>query len=221
MDILLIAIIILLPILAQIKVKSTYSEWSKVDNGMKITGKDAARMILDKNGLDNVKIGRVSGSLSDHYDPRKKIVNLSDDIYSNTSVAAVAIAAHECGHAIQDKQKYTFLRFRSALVPVVNFSSRFASIFIFIGFAAQLIDAVYIGIGLLSIGLLFQLVTLPVEFDASNRGKKELKKCGLVDNKNVNGSKAVLSAAAYTYVAGFLATALQILRLLLISRKRR
>lgn len=220
MDILLIALIIIIPLLAQSKITSTYSKWSKIDNGTKITGKDAARMILDRNGLSNVSINRIDGSLTDHYDPRSKYVNLSENIYNDTSVASVAVAAHECGHAIQDKIGYSFLRFRTSMVPLVNISSRIATIFLIIGFAAQILNIVYIGIGLLIVGLVFQLITLPVEFDASRRAKIELQKCGLIDKKNVSGTSKVLKAAAYTYVAGFISTALQILRLVLVTRNR-
>ena len=219
-EIVAIILIILIPIIAQIKIKTTYSKWSKIDNGQNITGEKAARMILDRNGLSSVSIGKISGDLTDHYDPRTKTVNLSSNIHDNTSVASVAVAAHECGHAIQDKEAYAFLRFRSSMVPIVNISAKLSSIFIIIGFITQILNIVYIGIILLSVGLLFQLVTLPVEFDASKRGKEELKKCGLVDNKNVKGAKSVLKAAAYTYVAGFLATALQIVRLVLLTRRR-
>ena len=220
LELVLIVLIVGLPLITQVKIKTTYSKWAKIDNGNNITGKDAARMILDRNGLNDVEIDRVSGSLTDHYDPRSKSVNLSTDIYNDTSIASVAVAAHECGHAIQDKESYAFLRFRSTMVPVVNFSSRIASILLIIGFTAQLLDVVYLGIACLTVGLLFQLVTLPVEFDASRRGKAELKKCGLVDKKNTKGAQKVLKAAALTYVAGFLSTALQILRLVLITRNR-
>lgn len=218
---LLIALIIIIPLIAESKIKSSYSKWSKIDNGMKITGKDAARMILDRNGLQNISIYRIGGSLTDHYDPKGKLINLSDNIYNDTSIASVAVAAHECGHAIQDKTNYAFLRFRTSMVPLVNLSSRIATIFLIIGLAAQLLGVLYIGIGLLLVGLLFQLVTLPVEFDASRRAKIELQKCGLIDDKNVKGTSKVLKAAAYTYVAGFISMALQILRLVLLTRNRK
>lgn len=219
MDIILILLIILIPLIAQGKITSTYNKYSKIDNSVNLTGEQVARKILDRNGLRNVTIGRVSGNLTDHYDPRNKNVNLSDGIYSNKSIASVSVAAHECGHAIQHKEAYSFLTFRTKLVPIVNFTSRFATIFIFLGFVSQLLDIVYVGIFLMSFGLLFQLITLPVEFDASRRGKEELKKLGLIADKDVKGTKKVLHAAAMTYVAGFLASALQILRLVLISRR--
>lgn len=221
MDIILILIIIALPTLAQFSIRSTYNTYANEMNSVKIKGKDVARKILDKNGLSNVTISEISGELTDHYDPRKKHINLSSSIYNEASISAVSVAAHEVGHAIQDKEAYAFLRFRSSMVPVVNFTSRFATIFIFLGFATELLGIAYIGIALMSFGLLFQLITLPVEFDASRRARIELKNLGLISDKDVKGTKKVLKAAAFTYVASFLATALQILRLVLISSNRR
>ena len=220
MDLILIGIIIVLPLIAQIKVKTTYNRYAKEENSIHMTGKEVARKILDKNGLSDVTIGQVAGSLTDHYDPRSRNINLSEDIYSKTSISAVSVAAHECGHAIQHKESYSFLTFRTKMVPVVNFTSKFATIFIFIGFLSELLNFVYIGIALLSVGLLFQFITLPVEFDASRRGKEELKRLGLISDKDTKGAKKVLGAAAMTYVASFLASALQIARLILISRRR-
>ena len=219
-EIILIGLIILLPIIAQGAITSSYNKYSKVPNSRNLSGKEVARMILDRNGLKNVTIGQISGNLTDHYNPSKKNINLSESIYSGKSISSVSVAAHECGHAIQDKEAYSFLRFRTALVPVVNFTSRIASILLIVGFAAEILNIVYIGIALLCIGLLFQFITLPVEFDASRRGKKQLKELGLIEKKDVNGASKVLKAAAFTYVAGFLSTALQILRLVLISRNR-
>ena len=220
-DIILILLVVLLPVIAQLKVKSAYNKYSKVENSGNLTGKDVARMILDKNGLENVTISQISGDLTDHYSPKEKHINLSTKIYNDTSIASLAVAAHECGHAIQDKENYGFLRFRSAMVPVVNITSRIASIFILIGFISQIFDLLTIGILLLMVGLVFQFITLPVEFDASNRARLQLQSCGLITDTDIKGTKKVLSAAALTYVAGFLATALQILRLVLISRNRR
>ncbi len=220
-SLILIIVIVLLPILAQVKIKTTYNKYSKIANNAGYTGKEIARRILDKNGLDNVNIVSVSGNLSDHYDPRNKSVALSDEIYSNNSVSSIAVAAHECGHAIQDKVGYSFMRFRSSLVPVVNITSTVSSVFILLGFFTEYVGLIDIGIVLLSVGLLFQLVTLPVEFDASRRAKNELTEMGVIASDEAKGVKKVLSAAAFTYVAGFLASALQVLRLVLISRRRR
>lgn len=217
---LMLLIIIFLPIIAQLKIKGTYNKYMKVKNESELTGAEAAKMILKKNGLSNVNVYETSGTLTDYYDPKKKMVVLSSDIYNSKSVSSVAVAAHECGHAIQDKENYKFLRFRSALVPIVNFTSRIASIFIIFGFIFEALDLLDVGIICLLVGLLFQLVTLPVEFNASARAKDQLEICGIVSNKEKSGVKQVLSAAAFTYVAGFIAEALQILRLVLISRNR-
>lgn len=216
----MLLIIIFLPIIAQLKIKGTYNKYMKVKNESELTGAEAAKMILKKNGLSNVNVYETSGTLTDYYDPKKKMVVLSSDIYNSKSVSSVAVAAHECGHAIQDKENYKFLRFRSALVPIVNFTSRIASIFIIFGFIFEALDLLDVGIICLLVGLLFQLVTLPVEFNASTRAKDQLEICGIVRSKEKSGVKQVLSAAAFTYVAGFIAEALQILRLVLISRNR-
>lgn len=220
LDVILMLIIIVLPLYANIKINSTYSKYSKKQNSGKLTGKEVAEKILEMNGLNNVKVGRINGSLTDHYDPRNKTISLSDGIYNSNSISACAVAAHEVGHAIQDKERYSMLVFRSKLVPVVNFTSRLSSILVFSGFIFDLFNFITIGAILLTVGLFFQLITLPVEFDASKRAKEELQKCGLIEKQNTKGATKVLKAAAFTYVAGFLASALQIARLLLISRNR-
>lgn len=220
LDVILMLIIIVLPLYANIKINSTYSKYSKKQNSGKLTGKEVAEKILEMNELSNVKVGRINGSLTDHYDPRNKTISLSDGIYNSDSISACAVAAHEVGHAIQDKERYSMLVFRSKLVPVVNFTSRLSSILVFSGFIFDLFNFITIGAILLTVGLLFQLITLPVEFDASKRAKEELQKCGLIEKQDTKGATKVLKAAAFTYVAGFLASALQIARLLLISRNR-
>ena len=220
LDVILMLIIIVLPLYANIKINSTYSKYSKKQNSGKLTGKEVAEKILEMNGLSNVKVGRINGSLTDHYDPRNKTISLSDGIYNSNSISACAVAAHEVGHAIQDKERYSMLVFRSKLVPVVNFTSRLSSILVFSGFILDLFNFITIGAILLTVGLFFQLITLPVEFDASKRAKEELQKCGLIEKQDTKGATKVLKAAAFTYVAGFLASALQIARLLLISRNR-
>lgn len=220
LDVILMLIIIVLPLYANIKINSTYSKYSKKQNSGKLTGKEVAEKILEMNGLNNVKVGRINGSLTDHYDPRNKTISLSDGIYNSNSISACAVAAHEVGHAIQDKERYSMLVFRSKLVPVVNFTSRLSSILVFSGFIFDLFNFITIGAILLTVGLFFQLITLPVEFDASKRAKEELQKCGLIEKQDTKDATKVLKAAAFTYVAGFLASALQIVRLLLISRNR-
>ena len=220
LDVILMLIIIVLPLYANIKINSTYSKYSKKQNSGKLTGKEVAEKILKMNELSNVKVGRINGSLTDHYDPRNKTISLSDGIYNSDSISACAVAAHEVGHAIQDKERYSMLVFRSKLVPVVNFTSRLSSILVFSGFIFDLFNFITIGAILLTVGLFFQLITLPVEFDASKRAKEELQKCGLIEKQDTKSATKVLKAAAFTYVAGFLASALQIARLLLISRNR-
>ena len=220
MDLILLGLIIFIPLIAQAKVNGAYKKYSKELNSMNLTGADVARKILDKNGLIDVKITETNGQLTDHYDPRTKTVTLSKEIHSEKSIASVAVAAHEVGHAIQHKESYSFLNIRTKLVPAVNLTSKISTIFIFIGFFSEIFEIAYIGIALLLVGLLFQLVTLPVEFDASKRAKKELQNCGLISNKDTKGTNKVLNAAAFTYVAGFIATAAEILRLFLISKSR-
>ena len=211
----MLLIIIFLPIIAQLKIKGTYNKYMKVKNESELTGAEAAKMILKKNGLSNVNVYETSGTLTDYYDPKKKMVVLSSDIYNSKSVSSVAVAAHECGHDIQDKENYKFLRFRSALVPIVNFTSRIAFIFIIFGFIFEALDLLDVGIICLLVGLLFQLVTLPVEFNASTRAKDQLEICGIVRSKEKSGVKQVLSAAAFTYVASFFASLLQMIGLFL------
>ncbi len=221
-EIILILLIILLPIIAQAKVKLSYKRYSKINNSKNLSGKEVARMILDRNGLNNVTVGKISGTLTDHYTPSRKNIDLSEEIYSGKSIAAVAVAAHECGHAIQDKEAYSFLKFRTNLVPLVNITSYISPILIAIGFGSQIAGIATLGIAFLFVALLFQLVTLPVEFNASTRGKKQLEELGLIEKSDKKGAKSVLKAAALTYVAGFLSTAFQIARFLIMSgiRKR-
>ena len=216
MNIVLYLVIILVPLFAQINVSASFSKYKKVDNKKKLTGFDVARKILDANGLENIYIVETGGNLTDHYDPTRKVIKLSHDIFHGESIAAASVAAHECGHAIQDKVGYKFMRFRSLLVPVVNLVSSFSWIVILIGLLTEYFQIFIFGIGLISIGLLFQLVTLPVEFDASKRAKVELKRLKLVDNNEDSYVSKMLGAAALTYVAGVLTSILEIIRLLLI-----
>lgn len=217
MDIILILLIILIPLIAQVKISSSYNRYKKENNTCKLTGQEVARRILDENGLQDIHIVEIKGELTDHYDPTRKVVRLSTDIFHGDTVAAAAVAAHECGHAIQDKENYTFLRIRSAIYPVVNVATSVSYYIILIGFLFQALKLVYLGIGLTCCGLLFQLVTLPVEFDASKRALNKLEKYHLLAEVEIEGAKNVLSAAALTYVAGVMASILQILRLLLIA----
>ena len=218
MDLILAIIVILIPLIAQIGVSSNYQKYKRVKNTKELTGYDVARKILDENGLGDIYIVETRGELTDHYDPTKKVVRLSSNIYHGKTIAAMSVAAHECGHAIQDKEGYTFMRIRSAIFPIVNVATSISYWIILLGFLFELLDLIYIGIALTCLGLLFQIVTLPVEFDASKRAGVFLKEYNLATEDESKGVKKMLGAAAMTYVAGVLASALQILRLILVAR---
>jgi len=211
-----LAIIILIPIYAQMKVKSTYKKYSKVSASSGMSGAETARAILDQNGLFNVRVEETPGMLSDHYDPRDKTVRLSSDNYHGHSVAGVAVAAHEVGHAIQDKEAYAFLRFRHALVPVANFGSNISWILILIGMLASIPGLLLAGIVFMAAAVLFQVITLPVEFNASSRAMDQLVSAGVIRNDEERETRKVLSAAAMTYVAAALVAVLELVRLLLM-----
>ena len=206
---------------AQIYVNNSYNKFKYQSLKKKITGAEVARTILDKNGLKDIKITEVSGNLTDHYDPTKKTVSLSTDIYRGDTIAAASVAAHECGHAIQHKDNYIFLKIRSMLVPLVNFSTKIGYLVVIIGIIFSAPSIAVIGLILLLTMLLFQIVTLPVEFNASSRAKKQLIELNLVENYELEDARTMLNAAALTYVAGVLTTLLQILRLALIVFGRR
>lgn len=210
----LISIIIVIG--AQIYVSSSYKKYSKIKNEKGITGKEAARYILDKNGLENIKVVETGGYLSDHYDPREKVIRLSSNVYNGDSIGAVAVASHECGHAVQDKKGYMFMKIRAALVPITTFSSYAGYLAIVIGIIFASLKLIWIGIILEVIILVFQLVTLPVEIDASKRALKEIKNGNLLSNKEQKGAKKMLTAAALTYVASVAAAILEIVRLVLM-----
>ncbi len=220
MDTILILLIIIIPLLAQLKIQSSYNRYKRVENSKKKSGFEVAREILDKNGLEDIYIVEIKGELTDHYDPTKKVVRLSTDIFHGETIAAAAVAAHECGHAIQDKESYTFLKIRSAIYPVVNVATSISYYIILLGFLMQAFQLIYLGIALTCCGLLFQVVTLPVEFDASRRALEKLQDYKIVDNSEFAGAKEVLTAAALTYVAGVLASMLQIFRLILAAKDR-
>ena len=207
---------LLITLVAQGYVSFTYNKFSKILNKKAITGKEVARYILDKNNLSSIKVGEVNGSLTDYYDPKNKCVMLSSDVYEKNSVASLAVASHECGHAIQDKDNYVFMRIRSSLVPLVNFSSKMGYFAILIGIIFSFTSFIYIGIILEIVILLFQLVTLPVEINASKRALNELKTSSLLEERELKSAKKVLIAAALTYVASVATTIIEILRLLLI-----
>lgn len=210
---------VLLTIYAQYKVSSTTNRFFNVRANRGYNGEETARKILDSNGLFNVRIEMVRGRLSDHYDPRTKVLRLSQDVYSGTSITSVAVAAHECGHAIQHAHGYAPLNIRSSLVPVVNFASNMSWIFIMLGFFTRGIF-LQIGILLFAASVLFQIVTLPVEFNASSRALTQLISLGIVDDREVRQSRKVLQAAALTYVAAAVTAILQLLRLVMIANNR-
>ncbi len=205
-------------------VRSTFDKYSKVRTASGMDGKETARRVLLNAGINNVGITRVGGSLTDHYDPRNMTVNLSDTVYDSTSVAAIAVAAHECGHAIQHNQQYFPLTFRSKLVPVANFGSSAAWPLIILGlFFNSQTGVLFLNLGIwaFSLSVLFQIVTLPVEFNASRRALAMLDKYNMIPEGERAYAKKVLTAAALTYVASAAASILQLLRLLLIARNNR
>ncbi|MFS0822973.1 zinc metallopeptidase [Bacillus sp. 1P02SD] len=210
------ALIIIIPIYAQIKVKSAYKKYSQIPSSSGMTGAEVARRILDQNGLYDVRIEETPGLLSDHYDPRTKVVRLSTNNYYGNSIAGAAVAAHEVGHAIQDQQDYAFLRFRHALVPVANIGSNFSWILIIAGIIFTMSNLILVGIIFMAAAVLFQLVTLPVEFNASSRAMNEIVSAGVIRNDEERETKKVLNAAALTYVAAAAVAVLELLRLILI-----
>ena len=210
------AVIMLLPLYAQMKVKGTYNKFSKVASQRGMTGAQVARMILDQHGLTDVRVVPTQGVLSDHYNPATKTVALSESNYYESSLAGIAVAAHEVGHAIQHKEAYSFLTLRSKLVPVANISSNMSWIFVLIGIFASSSGALLLGIVLLAAGVVFQIVTLPVEFDASKRAMNEVVSLGIIGNNEEAGARKVLNAAAMTYVAAAAVAVLELLRLVLI-----
>ena len=217
----LIGVVMLITGGAQAYISMNYKKYKEIGVKSKKTGYDVAREILDRNGLSKVLIIETQGELSDHYDPSKKVVKLSHDIYHGESIAAVSVASHECGHAIQDKNGYAFLRFRNSIVPIVNIASKLGYVILLIGLFTTLTGLRWVGIGLEGAILIFQLVTLPVEFNASNRALKLIKEYGFVDESEHSGAKKMLTSAALTYVAGVLAAIVDILRLVLLYGRRR
>ncbi len=209
-------LVLIIPIYAQFKVKSTFKKYAKVSSTSEMSGAEVARKILNDNGLFNVAVEETRGYLSDHYDPRAKVVRVSSANYHGHSVAGTAVAAHEVGHAIQDAKDYGFLRFRHSLVPVANFSSNFSWIFILIGIFSQASGMLLVGIVLLALGVLFQIVTLPVEFNASSRALTQMTTSGIINSNENVYAKRVLNAAALTYVAAAAVAVMELLRLVLI-----
>lgn len=221
---------VIITMVASAQVKAAFARYSNVRCSAGITGRDAAERILNANGIYNVSIEPIHGQFTDHYDPSKKVLRLSETVYSMTSVAAVSVAAHECGHAIQDKVGYAPLNFRSMLVPIANIGAKISWPMILIGLLIANAgnwfgeDIMAIGILCFSLAVLFQLVTLPVEFNASRRAMVQLKDLGILDSSEYGSAKSVLTAAALTYVAAAAASLLQLLRLIILfggNRRRK
>ena len=213
---------VILSLIAQWSVNSTFEKYSKKTTARGITGYESAKMILDANGLSHIRIERVSGRLTDHYDPKANVIRLSDAVYDSRSVAAVGVAAHEAGHAVQHAKGYIPIKIRAAIIPVTNIGSRLAIPLILIGLlftGGEILS--YIGVALFSLTTVFQLVTLPVEFNASRRALSAMEGSYRFDGTEISEAKKVLSAAAMTYVAALAVSFAQLLRLLLIVGGRR
>ena len=208
-------LMLIIPIYASIKVNLSYKKYVKIDNEKKLTGFDVARRILDENNLGEIYVVETQGTMSDHYDSRRKTVRLSTDVYHGTSISSLAIAAHECGHAIQDKEGYTWFKIRSMIFPIVNIGQKIAYVVMIIGLFLSYMNYVYAAIGFTFLGLLFELVTLPVEFDASKRAKSIVLSDGMISDSEKSGVDAVLNSAVFTYVAAVISSMLEMLYLLI------
>lgn len=210
---------LLIALWAQYNVSSAYKKYRTVQNSAGMTGAEAARMILDSNGLSFVRIEKVSGSLTDHFDPRTNVVRLSEDVFSGRSEASVGIAAHEVGHAVQYSTGYAPMKLRSAIIPVTNIGSSLAVPLVLLGIVLSFPPLAYIGVAAFGLSTLFQLVTLPVEFNASSRALESLNASGRFGEDDLRGAKAVLRAAALTYLAALAVSLANLLRLLLLSNR--
>lgn len=211
----------ILTLIASYGVKMTFSRYNKVRNARGMTGADAARLILDRNGLSHIRVEHISGNLTDHFDPSAMVIRLSDSTYSSDSVAAVGVAAHEAGHAVQHAVGYVPIKVRNSVIPIVNIGSSLSMPVFLIGLALGSFNLAIVGVILFSATLLFQVVTLPVEFNASRRALQILGESNMLYDDEVRKAKKVLTAAALTYVAAVASTALQLLRLVLLAGKNR
>lgn len=200
-------------------VKSTFNKYSKIAASSGMTGREVAAAILHREGIYDAKVERVAGSLTDHFNPATKVVNLSETVYESTSVAAISVAAHECGHAVQHNEDYFPLKVRSAILPAANFGSKFGLWIVIAGLIISFFrPLVFIGVVLFSFGVLFQIVTLPVEFDASRRALEIIQEMGILSENEREGARKVLKSAAMTYVASAAASILSLIRLILIAQ---
>ena len=220
MEIILFILGIIVVVYAQSHIMKTYHETMRIRNNRMLSGQEVARKILDANGLENIYVVQVSGELTDHYDPGRNVIRLSNHVFQDDSIASLAVAAHECGHAIQKKEGYLFYRLRSALVPVVNLVSYLGYFVIIISAFAGITAYLLLGILMLLATLIFQLVTLPVEIDASKRGMKEIERLNLAQKEEMPNIANMLKAAAMTYVASLASTILNLLRLIFIYQDR-
>lgn len=214
---------------ASIRVNTTFKKYSKIRSMRGITGAEAARRVLDANGLQHIRIEQIPGNLTDHYDPRSDVIRLSESVYGNTSVAAIGVACHEAGHAVQHAENYVPVKIRAAIIPVTNIGSRLAIPLIILGIllnvlAPEFLVIAYIGVACYGLCTLFQLVTLPTEFDASRRALQCIENYGILGSEEIGGARRVLTAAAMTYVAALAVSLMQLLRLFLMvsgnSRRR-
>ena len=212
---------ILLSLWASINVKSTFAKYGQIHSSRRITGAEAAQRVLQANGISNVCIERTSGHLTDHYDPKSNVIRLSDQVYDSISIASIGVACHEAGHAVQHATQYTPIKLRSAVIPVTNIGSRLAMPLILLGLLLSFLGnysytLVYIGIGCFALTLLFELITLPVEFNASSRAIRAISDYGMLNSEEIKGAQKTLQAAALTYLAAAAVTLAQLLRLVLI-----
>ena len=217
---------VILSIWASSNVNSTFKRYSQVYSRRGLTGAQAAEQVLKDNGVFNVRIERVGGNLTDHYDPKTNVIRLSNDVYGNTSAAAIGVACHEAGHAVQYAKDYAPIKLRAAIVPITNIGSMLAMPLIILGLVLNVMSEfsytfVYVGIACFGLSFLFQLITLPVEFDASHRAVAAIDRAGLLDSKELDGAKKTLRAAALTYVAAAAVSLMQLLRLIMIFGGRR
>lgn len=217
----LVIIAFFLTMFASFGVQSTFKKYDKIRNSRGLTGAETARRILDANGLYNIRVERVSGNLTDHYSPKENVIRLSDATYNSQSVAALGVAAHECGHAVQHQVGYVPIKVRNSIVPVVNICNFLSMPLFIIGLIFSIGSLAMFGAALFGMVLVFQLVTLPTEINASRRALQTITEMGLLEGDEYKGAKKTLTAAAMTYVAAVAATALQLLRLFLLANRRR
>ena len=215
----LVLIGVVISAIASANVSSTFKKFSAVGNARRLTAQEAAAQILRSAGIYDVRIERIRGNLTDHYSPNEKVLRLSDSVYGSTSVAAIGVAAHECGHAIQHAHGYGALKLRSAAVPVANIGSRLSWPLILLGLALGYLNLARLGVFLFAFVVFFQLITLPVEFNASNRAMRILEESGMLGGSELKGASKMLRAAALTYVAALLSSMLQMLRLMVLVQR--